>query len=119
MAIHRSETALVFQTVAAGTEISINIGEDVASIAKYIEMPGYSVHAQWGSGGVGTIKIQGRIGQELDWIDLTDTEQAISAAGGYMWNLREQHYTEFRVYFTYTSGTLASLVVNYSAKAIY
>ena len=85
-----------------------------------IEMPGFSVQAEWTeevASLAGTIKLQGRIGEDMQWCDLTGTEETISGSGKFLWNLREQHYIDFRIAVTISSGK-GAFKARYSAKAI-
>lgn len=88
----------------------------------------YSIQLVFTGSPVGTFKLQASIdpysgsnptGDTItNWTDVTDSDQAITAAGNHMWNVENAGYTWVRVIWTVTSGTGDLTVARIMTKGV-
>lgn len=102
----------------ADSSVSSDMSNDLRSnwfnVRGYV---GYSIQSTYTGSPNGTLKIQ--VTNEdpensPNWIDLADSDIAISSAGSYMHNVEIAYYSYIRLFWTVTSGSgslSASLVV--------
>lgn len=64
----------------------------------------FAIHAFWPAALVGTIGIAVSIDGE-NFENITESEQAVSAAGSFLWNYNGAGFVYARLYFTWTSGS--------------
>lgn len=64
----------------------------------------YSIQGVWTGSPVGDIKIQAS-NDCTNWDDITGTDQSISSAGSFLWNVTSLSYHCMRVLYTRVSGT--------------
>lgn len=65
---------------------------------------GYCVYAKWTGSPAGAIKLQASL-DDTNFVDIQYSEQAISGAGDFMWNVSNAFYDKVRVVFTFSGGT--------------
>ena len=96
-------------------DMTVDLRSNVYDIRTY---QGYSIQAEYSGSPVGALKIQVSNDDPLDsptqdWVDLADSEIAISSAGTYVFNVEIAYYGWIRLVWTATSGsgTLTAKIV--------
>ena len=74
----------------------------------------FAIHAIWPTGLVGGIGIEASIDGAV-WEIITDSEQAVTDAGSFMWNYTAAGFNYARPYFDWTSGS-GTIVIKASDK---
>lgn len=79
-----------------------------------IQKQGFSVHAIFTGSPVGSLYLAASI-DGINWTVITDSPQAVSAAGDVFFNIRDTAYLSARLHYAATSGT-GSLNAFFSTK---
>jgi len=90
---------------------------------------GYSIQAVWTGTPNGTIKLQAssdpinqanQVNSPINWTDIANSAQVITAAGNFMWNITSTSYNYVQlVYLDASSGSsTAVLNANFNAKGV-
>lgn len=75
-------------------------------------------YAKWTGSPVGSIKLQVSI-DDVNYVDLPSSSQAVSGAGDFMWNVTDTNYDKIKVVYTFTSGSgTLNVQANGKGKAI-
>lgn len=98
------------------------------------QMFGYSIQAEYGALINGTFKLQGSCdpvpqgststpltgAAPINWTDITNSSQAVSAAGSTIWNVTDVMYNWVRLVFTDGSGgtSTATFSARFNGKGI-
>lgn len=81
-----------------------DMSADVSATQQLNQAFGYSVQAVWTGSPVGTIKLQASI-DNVTYIDVANSSQAVSGAGDYFWNVFLVEYPWMKAVYTFSSGT--------------
>ena len=82
-------------------DMSQDITSTTVDLSKTV---GYAIYAKWTGAPAGTIKIRVAV-NEVNFVDLPNTERTITVADDFMWNVKDVYYDKVQVVFTRSSGT--------------
>lgn len=89
--------------IADAEDVSSDFTSEGVPVAETVT---FCVHASFTGSPVGSIKLQASNDPDLlGWGDITDSIQAISAAGSYILNYDSPGFSHVRLVYTFTSGT--------------
>jgi hypothetical protein len=88
-------------TLFSGADMSASFQSDEINLHN---MNGFSIHAIFTGSPTGTAYVAVSIDGE-NWITLTDSSQALSAAGDIFWNVNTAKYKLARLHYTRSSGS--------------
>lgn len=95
----------------------------VSTPIQLYQMFGYAIQLVWTGTPTGTFKLQASADpvpqgppasastMPTHWSDIANSNQAVSAAGTYMWNIPDAMYNYVRLVYTDTSGGLSTAVI--------
>ena len=89
------------QTLVADGDMSGSINSS-SGVLKFSDR--FCIQAVWTGSPVGSIKVQASL-NDTNWSDVSDSSQAVSGAGSFLWSFALQAYSFFRVVYTATSGS--------------
>lgn len=79
---------------------------------------GFSVWASWaGSTITGSIKVEGSI-DGTNWLEVASSNQTISAASSYLWNISDAMYRYFRLSVTSDDTNTITVNAKFYAKGV-
>lgn len=92
---------------AVSGDMSVDLRSNVYDVRTY---EGFSIQAKYTGSPVGTLKIQVSNDDPLDtvtqsFVDLANSDVAVSAAGTYVYNVEIAYYGWVRLFWDVTSGT--------------
>ena len=100
-------------TLISSADMSATFQSEIVSLE---QKGGFSVHAVFTGSPNGSLYLSVSINNS-DFIVLSDSTQAISAAGDVFWNVDIAKYKVFRLHYTFSSGT-GSLDAFFSTKEV-
>jgi len=65
----------------------------------------YCYHFQWVGSPVGTIKIYGKVDDDLDWVPIPEGEIVVNGPGGDLYNYSQVGWYKTKVEYERTSGS--------------
>lgn len=99
------------QILLLNGDMSTNLTTDVIDTSR---LNAVVFFAKYTGAPVGSLKLQVSV-DNVNFVDLPDSPQAVSAAGQFMWNVTDTNYDKIRLVYTRTSGT-GTLNVQVNAK---
>lgn len=117
------------QMIAAATTMNTTIN---STAMQTVDLYGYAIQAVWTGTPTGTFKLQASNDpvttqwptaqtQPTNWTDITNSSQAVSAAGNFMWNATDVMYNWVRVVYTDGSSgasTASLTTLTFNGKGI-
>lgn len=102
----------VINIIAAGTIMNATINSNYQQLSQQF---GYAIQLVWTGTPTGTFKLQGsadtHLNPPVNWTDIANSSQAVSAAGNYMYNVIEVMYNYVRVVYTDGSGGASTAII--------
>lgn len=92
-------------------DMSSNLESEVIDTSRLSSIVFY---AKWTGSPVGNIKLQVSI-DNVNFVDLPSSQQAVSGADDFMWNVTDTNYDQIKIVYTATSGS-GTLEVQANAK---
>jgi hypothetical protein len=82
-------------------DMSGNLETDVIDTSR---LDAVVFYAKFTGSPVGTLKVQVSI-DDINYVDLPDSEVSVTAAGDFMWNIVDTNFDKIKVVYTATSGS--------------
>lgn len=65
----------------------------------------YSIQVDFSDNSIqGTLKLQVKLQDGANWVDLPSSTQAVTGGAAHVWNASDAGYTQVRIHWTYTAG---------------